>query len=42
MSDSVVLALMVLGGQHSSVALEGVGGRVTDCSKHHWCHKGHS
>lgn len=41
-SDSVVLALMVLGGQHGSVAPEGTGGRVKDSPKHPWCPKGHS
>lgn len=33
--DSVVLALMVLEGQHGSVALEGTGGQAKDCPKQH-------
>jgi len=42
MSDPVVLALLVPGGQHGSVAAQGVEGRLEDSPKHHPCHEGHS
>lgn len=42
MLDSAVLAMMVSGGQDSSVAPEGIQGRVRDSREHHSCHKGHS